>query len=155
MRPFARALHRAGRRDGLSVLTLHYRYRGWNGEEMSPVADAQWALAEVRARYGAVPVVLVGHSMGGRTVLRVAGDESVRGVAALAPWLFDTEPVDQLSGRDVLIVHGSRDRVTSPRASQRYADRARATAARVDYVPLRGESHAMLLRARTWHRLAT
>jgi predicted esterase len=155
MRPVAQALHRAGRGIGLSVWRLRYRYRGWNGEEMSPVADALWALREVRARHGRVPVVLVGHSMGGRTSLRVGGDQSVRGIVALAPWLPDGEPVEQLAEREVLIAHGNLDRVTSPRASQRYAERARAVAARVDYVTVRGDGHAMLARARVWHRLAT
>ena len=151
--PIARLLHRAGRADGLTVLLLRYRYRGWNGEEMSPVPDAQWALRHVHERYDAVPVVMVGHSMGGRTALRVAGDESVRGVVALAPWLFDSEPVEQLSGREVLIAHGNLDRITSPSASMRYADRARGVAKRVDYVAVRGDTHAMMLRAPTWHRL--
>jgi pimeloyl-ACP methyl ester carboxylesterase len=155
MRPFARSLHRAGRDAGLTVMLLRYRYRGWNGVEMSPVADAHWALDNARARYGDVPVVLVGHSMGGRTALRVAGDDSVHGVAALAPWLPDGEPVDQLAGRDVLIAHGVLDRVTSPRASRRYADHARGVVSRVDYVAVRGDGHAMLLRASVWHRLST
>lgn len=155
MRPFAHALHRAGRDTGLAVMLLRYRYRGWNGDEMSPVADARWALDEASSRHGDVPVVLVGHSMGGRTALRVAGHDSVRGVAALAPWLPDREPVDQLAGRDVLIAHGTLDRVTSPRASRRFAERARDVAARVDYVAVRSDAHAMLLRAPLWHRLAT
>ena len=155
MRPIARSLHRAGRHVGLSVILLRYRYRGWNGEEMSPVADACWALDEARARHGNVPVVLVGHSMGGRTALRVAGHDSVRGVAALAPWLPDGEPVDQLADRQVLIAHGALDRVTSPRASRRFAERARGIASHVDYVAVPGDAHAMLLRAPRWHRLAT
>ena len=155
MWPIARALRRAGRSDGLAVWLLRYRYRGWNGDEMSPLADARWALDEVRRQHGAVPIALAGHSMGGRTALRVAGDEQVRGVVALAPWLFDTEPVDQLAGRSVLIVHGTRDRVTSPDASRRYTERARAFTADVEYVSLRGESHGMLLRPRTWNRLTT
>jgi pimeloyl-ACP methyl ester carboxylesterase len=154
MRPFARSLHAAGRRDGLAVWLVRYRYRGWNGPEMSPVRDARWALAEVRHRHGDVPVVLVGHSMGGRTALRVAGDPAVRGVAALAPWLPDTEPVDQLAGRPVLIAHGDRDRVTSPAASRRYADRA-ARVTDVHYRSVRGDSHGMLLRWPTWHRMVT
>jgi dienelactone hydrolase len=155
MRPIARALHRAGRSRGLAVALLRYRYRGWNGSEMSPVADALWALHDVRDRYGTVPVVLVGHSMGGRTAMRVAGDDSVRGVVALAPWLPDGEPVDQLAGREVLIAHGNLDRVTSPAASRRFAERAESVARRVDYVTVRGDAHAMLLRPGTWHRLAT
>ena len=43
---------------------LRYRHRGWNGGT-GPVADARWALAEVRRELGEVPVVLLGHSMGG------------------------------------------------------------------------------------------
>ena len=153
MRPFSRTLHRSGRDLGLTVMQLRYRYRGWNGDEMSPVADGMWALDHARAEYGDVPVALVGHSMGGRTVLRIAGDASVRGVTALAPWLPDGEPVDQLAGRKVLIAHGNLDRVTSPRGSWRYAERARAVADNVDYVTVRGDSHAMVLRAALWHRL--
>ena len=155
MWPIARAVHRAGQNDGVAVWLVRYRYRGWNGEEMSPVPDVRWALDEVRRRYGEVPVVLAGHSMGGRTALRVAGDESVRGVVALAPWLPDGEPVDQLAGRRVLIAHGTRDRVTSPRASRRYYDRACAVTQDIEYVAIPGEAHAMLLRAGTWNRLTT
>jgi dienelactone hydrolase len=154
MRPFARGLHRRGRSAGVAVWLLRYRYRGWNGSEMSPVPDAHWALAEVRSRHGDVPVVLVGHSMGGRTALRVAGDPAVEGVVALAPWLLDTEPTEQLADRQVLIAHGDRDRVTSPELSRRYAERA-ATVTGVRHVTVRGDAHAMLLRWPTWHRLAT
>jgi pimeloyl-ACP methyl ester carboxylesterase len=154
MWPFARRLHRRGRSAGVAVWLLRYRYRGWNGPEMSPVRDARWALAEVRSRHGDVPVVLVGHSMGGRTALRVAGDPAVKGVAALAPWLLDTEPVDQLAARRVLVAHGDRDRVTSPAASRRYAERA-ARVTGVRHVTVRGDAHAMLLRWPTSHRLTT
>jgi pimeloyl-ACP methyl ester carboxylesterase len=152
MRPIARLLHRRGRKAGVAVWLVRYRFRGWNGEAMSPVPDAQWALDEVRRRHGDVPVVLVGHSMGGRTALRVAGGSNVRAVVALAPWLMDTEPVEQLAGRDVLIAHGDLDKVTSPRASRRYADRA-AAVTRVVYVTVRRDLHGMVLRWRTWHRL--
>lgn len=155
MRPIARSIHRAGRRHGIAVMQLRYRVRGWNGTEMSPVADARWALQQIQTRYGDVPIVLVGHSMGGRTALRVADDVSVTGVVALAPWLPDGEPVEQLVGREVLIAHGNLDRVTSPHASRQFAERARSVAKQVDYVTVRGDAHAMLLRAPTWHRLAT
>jgi predicted esterase len=154
MRSFAISLHRAGRALGLAAWTLHYRYRGWNGEQASPLADIGWALDQVRERHGEVPVVLLGHSMGGRAALRMAGDRSVRAVAAFAPWLPKGEPEEQLAGRRLLIAHGSLDRVTSPRASHAYADRARAAGVDVTWRLVRGDTHAMLIRFRTWQRLA-
>jgi pimeloyl-ACP methyl ester carboxylesterase len=155
MIPVARALARAGRRRGLAVWLVRYRVRGWNGEQMSPVYDTQWALEEVRRRHGDVPVVLVGHSMGGRTAIRAAGDPAIRAVVGLAPWLPDDEPVEQLRDRALLIAHGNTDVVTSPRASRRYARRAEAVATRVGFVTVKGDMHGMLFRWRTWHRLTT
>jgi predicted esterase len=155
MRPFASMLHRRGRAHGLAVWTVRYRYRGWNGDQRSPVADAQWALDEVRRRHGDVPVAVIGHSMGGRTALAVGGDPSVRGVCALAPWTESKDPVEHLAGATVLIAHGSLDMVTSPRASRQYAERVAQVAARVGYIVVRGDMHAMLVRWRTWHRIAT
>jgi predicted esterase len=154
MRPFAIGLHRACRHLGLAAWMVHYRYRGWNGEQASPLPDIGWALDRVRERHGDVPVVLLGHSMGGRAALRMAGDRSVRAVAAFAPWLPGGEPDEQLAGRRILIAHGSLDRVTSPLASHRYADRARAAGDDVTWRPVRGDTHAMLIRFRTWQRLA-
>ena len=154
MRPFARVLHSQGRHDGLDVWTLRYRYRGWNGHDTSPVSDAEWALSEVRRRHARVPVVVVGHSMGGRTALWVAGDSSVRGVCALAPWTEAGDPVEQLAGRGVLIAHGSTDLMTSARASHRYDERAATGNSAVGRLLVVGDTHAMLFGWRTWHRLA-
>jgi len=154
MRPFATALHRRGRSKGVAVWTVRYRYRGWNGDQRSPVADVEWALDEVRRRHGDVPVALVGHSMGGRTAFAVAADPSVRGVCALAPWTERDDPVAQLAGVTILIAHGSLDKVTSPRWSRRYARRAAEVGARVGYVVVHGDLHGMVFRWRTWHRLA-
>ena len=39
---------------------------GWNGPEASPVRDVNELLNELAGRFGRIPVVLVGHSMGGR-----------------------------------------------------------------------------------------
>ncbi|WP_245679143.1 alpha/beta hydrolase [Actinomadura hibisca] len=155
MVPFALSLARAGRRHGLAVWTLGYRYRGWNDQEASPVPDALWALERLHQACPGVPVVLVGHSMGARTALRVAGDRQVRGVAALAPWVPRGEPVGQLAGRRVLIMHGTDDRTTPPRASRAYAERARPVAAEVTYLDVPGEGHAMLRRPGLWHRRVT
>jgi pimeloyl-ACP methyl ester carboxylesterase len=150
MQPFVRHLAALG--DDLAVGQVRYRYRGWNAAA-DPVADVELALADVAARYGPVPVVLVGHSMGGRAALRVAGHPTVTGVVALAPWLPGTEPVEQLAGRDLVVLHGTRDLTTSPRASARYVARAAPVARRVVCRQVPWSGHGMLLRAGTWHRL--
>jgi predicted esterase len=154
MRPFAALLHRRGRAHGLAVWTVRYRYRGWNGEQRSPVADAQWALDEVRRRHGDLPVVLLGHSMGGRVAFAIGGDRSIRGICALAPWTESGDPIAQLAGSTVLIAHGNLDMVTSPRASREFAARIAQLGARVGYIAVVGDLHAMLFRWRRWHRLA-
>jgi pimeloyl-ACP methyl ester carboxylesterase len=155
MRPFADSLHRSGSVHGLAVWTVRYRFRGWNRAESSPVADTEWALHEVRHRHGDVPVVLVGHSMGGRTALRAAGDRSVRGVCALAPWTESADPVDQLTGRSVLIAHGTWDMVTSSAGSLRYAERAAAVTSPVGRFVVAADTHAMVFRWRRWHAIST
>jgi dienelactone hydrolase len=155
MRPFASSLRRAGRSRGLAVWTVQYRYRGWNGADRSPVVDTQWALDEVRRRHGDVPVVLVGHSMGGRTALQAAGDVSVRGVCALAPWVERGDPVEQTAGRALLVAHGTWDTVTSASASRRYAEQAAAVTSPVGRLVVEGDLHAMVFRWRRWHRIAT
>ncbi|OLF19465.1 alpha/beta fold hydrolase [Actinophytocola xanthii] len=153
MLPFALDLARAGRRGGLAVGLLRYRHRGWNSPELDPVVDARWALQQLRHRHPGAPVVLVGHSMGGRVALHVAGDEAVTGVCALAPWTPAGDPVEQLAGRTVLIAHGDRDTVTDPRLSHAYALRARRVSEAVCRFDVRGESHALLRRAGEWRLL--
>jgi pimeloyl-ACP methyl ester carboxylesterase len=149
MVPFARDLARHGRRHGLLVAQLSYRYRGWNAGD--PVADTRWALDRLRALD--VPVVLVGHSMGGRAALHAADDPSVLGVCALAPWTEPGEPVRQLAGKSLLIAHGDRERWTDPRLSYDYAVRAKAVTDDVCRFDVLGDGHAMLRRAREWTRL--
>jgi len=153
MRPIAATLRARGHRHGLVVERVRYRYRGWNGAEASPVVDARAALAGARARHGDVPVVLVGHSMGARTALRLADDDGVTTVVGLAPWTPRGETVDHLRGRRLLLVQGDGDTVTPPDNSLDYARRAAAAGAEVARVVVRGDGHAMLRRWTTWHRL--
>jgi alpha-beta hydrolase superfamily lysophospholipase len=155
LRPFARALARRLRGDGVAVWTLRYRMRGWNGAEAAPVVEARWALDEIRARHGKVPVVLVGHSMGGRTALRVADDPAVVGIVGLAPWLPPGEPRVPLGGRRLLVLHGTLDRWTDPRASRSYVEAARAEGVAADWVPLDGHGHFMLRSPGRWKRLTS
>ncbi|WP_370420994.1 alpha/beta hydrolase [Streptomyces sp. QH1-20] len=130
-RPLARRLTRAGETEGLVTHVVRYRYRGWNGAAAHPVRDAEWAADEVVRRYGDVPVVLIGTGMGARAALCAAGHTAVTSVLALSPWLpepeavIDPDPVRQLSGRTVLLVHGTDDQRTDPDLSYRLAERAK------------------------------
>ena len=131
VRALGRRLTRAGRQEGLATHVVHYRYRGWNGSEAHLARDASWAADEAVRRYGDVPVCLAGLGMGGRAALRAGGHEAVNSVLAMAPWLPEEdvaaspEPVKQLAGRRVLIVHGTNDEVCDPELSFRLAARAK------------------------------
>lgn len=146
--------------DRVRVALLRYRYRGWKGhgddaepQLPDPVRDARWALDRVADRFGdQVPVVLAGHSLGGRVAVRVADHPTVRAVVALAPWLPPGEPTAPLAGRTLLVVHGDQDRVTGPKASAAFARQA-APLTTATYVRLlEGCGHAMLRDAGVWHR---
>ncbi|WP_031477755.1 alpha/beta hydrolase [Streptomyces bicolor] len=131
VRTLGRRLVRAGRGEGLAAHVVHYRFRGWNGSAANQVSDALWAADEVVRRYGDVPVCLAGVDMGGRAALHAAGHDAVNSVLAVAPWLPEEdvaaspEPVKQLGGRRVLIVHGTNDERTDPELSFRLAARAK------------------------------
>src|SRR5580692_10501113 len=93
MIPLALAIRHGLRGSGIAVFRPRYRVRCWNGELAPPVQDLRAAIDETVARFGAVPVVLIGHSMGARAAFRVVGHPSVTAVAGLAPWLPPAEPV--------------------------------------------------------------
>ncbi|SOD74053.1 alpha/beta hydrolase family protein [Jatrophihabitans sp. GAS493] len=155
MRPFVGSLRRAGGAEGLVVASLRFAQRGWNGDANSPVPDARWALAQLRDQFGAVPFGLVGHSMGGRTALAAADEPQVRSVVALAPWIERIDRIKPLTDRDLLVLHGDRDRLTSPAASKTFVEAAAGLARLASYVEVSGDSHAMLKRAGVWHELST
>ncbi|MEU7551261.1 alpha/beta hydrolase [Streptomyces sp. NPDC044571] len=125
LRGLARALARAGRAQGLVTHSVLH------GRGADRVEDARWAADEVVRRYGDVPVCLAGYDAGGRAALRAAGHDAVNSVLALAPSLDGApgdgspEPVKQLSGRQVLIVHGTNDAHSDPEASFRLAAQAK------------------------------
>ncbi|CCQ17023.1 putative uncharacterized protein [Rhodococcus sp. AW25M09] len=80
MWPFTWMLRRAGRERGIAVHQLQYRFRGWNAPERTPVEDARWALSRIHTEHPDVHVVVVGHSMGGRTAAALIEDPSIPGV---------------------------------------------------------------------------
>jgi dienelactone hydrolase len=149
MIPTARAVARAARR--LSVHRLLNTYRGWDATH-TPLQDTEWALERLRTRHPGVPVGLVGHSLGGRTALLAAAAPGVRSVVALNPWVYPTDDAD-LTGRRVLVVHGTEDRVASiEKARAVVRNLARRTS--VDFVEVAGGKHAMLAHGREFDRRA-
>ena len=151
MRPFVRAVG-AATADDILLGEVRYRLRGWNGHDADPVQDTRRALSELVHGFGDIPTVLVGHSMGGRAALRAAALPQVRGVVALAPWCPDGEPVAHLRGKNLVVLHGDRDRVTDPCASTSFARLARAAGARAQVLVMSGGDHAMLRHSGHWHR---
>lgn len=141
---------------GCALGLLRFRVKGWNGRlgEPSPVADARWALAEIRRSDPRVPVVLLGHSMGARAAVHVADDDLVVGVVGLAPWWPGDEPVGALAGRHVVAVHGRRDRITSASQTRAFLARAEPVAASTEFVDMGLVGHYMLSHVRAWNRAA-
>ncbi|MEW2223342.1 alpha/beta hydrolase [Streptomyces sp. NPDC006990] len=132
-------------------------------------ADAEDAVAEVVRRYGDIPVCLVGTDVGALAALRAAGHEAVASAVALGPLLRadpdehrsgsgpaegggpaegsgggdGEEPVQQLRGRDVLIVHGTNDTRCDPELSFRLAERAKKLNARVCRFEVHTDGHGL------------
>ncbi|MFD0371893.1 alpha/beta hydrolase [Streptomyces sp. NPDC127114] len=158
--PLGRRLVRAGRADGLVSHVVRYRGRGWNGTDAQLAADARWAVSEAVRRYGDVPVCLVGRGMGARAALAAGGHTAVTAVLALAPWLpeddraAEPEPVRQLVGRRVLIVHGTNDARTDPELSYRFAERAKKSNRDTCRFEVHADGHALRQYREEVHALA-
>jgi len=151
-RALARHLAPALVADDVGVMVLRYRLKGWNAGDAdlpSPVPDARWALDQIATAHD-VPVALVGHSMGARTGVAVADHPAVRGVVALAPWLPASDPVTPLAGKVLRAAHGRLDRITSPRATRAYVERA-AAVADAEFTDMGPVGHYMLRRVPLWN----
>ncbi|GAB4081287.1 alpha/beta hydrolase [Modestobacter muralis] len=151
MRAIENHVHATTAERGIATALLRYRVAGWNGEAADAHADVRWAIGQLRAQHGTdVPIVLVGHSMGGRAALRAGGEPSVTAVCALAPWTPPGEPVMHLRDQTVAILHGRGDRWVPARLSAEFAVRARRAGARVARFTVVG-GHGMVRRSGAWH----
>lgn len=152
MIPIARRLAKADHRR-LAVYRLLNSTRGWDTKQ-TPVDDVHWAIDQLRDGFGSgLPVGLVGHSLGGRAAILAGDHAEVRSVVALNPWVYPADGQTDLSGRRVLIVHGSDDRIASLANAKAAADRL-SRKAEVSFVRVEGGKHAMLARHRDFDRLA-
>jgi alpha-beta hydrolase superfamily lysophospholipase len=148
------AIRRAAARHDVAVVLLRYQVRGWNAapsREPDPVRDARWALVQLRREHPGAPVVLIGHSMGGRTANYVADESEVVGVVALAPWL---PPGERVQLTRLLVLHGTADTWTSPQASRAHVERARARGAQAAWLPVPGGDHFLAASMSRWHGFA-
>ncbi len=135
------------------VALLGFHLSGWNDDGADVLADTRWALERLRGRFPGRPIVLVGHSLGGRVVMQVGGDPDVVGVIGLAPWAPDGDPVEQLAGQSVVVLHGDHDREVSEPSERAFLAAAERAGARVSKHVLPGLGHTMVKRFRVWDRL--
>ena len=149
----ARVARESGGR--LAVFRLLNTHRGWDSQH-TPVQDVQWALEQMRQRFGdQLPIALIGHSLGGRAALLSAGAEGVRSVVALAPWVYPNDATGlDATGRRILFVHGARDRVAKASSSAAVAATMSRTA-EVGFVTITDGKHAMLRHGSEFERLAS
>lgn len=131
---------------------VRYRVKSWRRLDLC-AEDGLAAIAALQPRRA----LMLGFSMGGSVSVRLAGQPSVTGVVALAPWLPDQLDLSPLDGRRLAIVHGSLDGplpgipgVTAA-SSLRAFERARARGIDATYVTITRGLHGTAIRA-PWGR---
>jgi pimeloyl-ACP methyl ester carboxylesterase len=137
----------------VKVRRVQYRLRGWNPRTLDALRDARAALEEMHDVVGDGPVVLVGHSMGGRVAAHLAAEGRVAAVAALAPWWPQNDGDLIPPPVKLLTMHGSADTWTDPAASRRQTHRAASRGVDAQWVEFLGAGHFLLRNYSQWHRL--
>lgn len=133
-------------RPDAAVGLLRYRVSGWNGALADPACDVKNLLDSAPERFERI--VLIGHSMGGRAVLRASSHPRVAGVLALAPWVPDDEPAREPCEVPVVIATGTDDEVTPVAAARRFVARSRIGGCRLGYFEIPGAGHRLLAHAK-------
>lgn len=143
-----------------AVYRLRFSVRGWNGDGADVLRDARWALDQIAAQHPGLPIVVVGHSLGGRVAMHLAGmrvgqDRSSRvvGAVGLAPWVGPGDPVSLLDGIPLFVIQGTKDRIVPERSTRPWLAAAVAAGAQVESTIIDGAGHAMLRYFRRWHQL--
>ncbi len=102
--------------QGISVLRVSYR----TPNDFNRCVHDALAVADIAARQGATRFVTVGHSFGGAVAVQLgmAMGDFTRGVVTLATQSAGCEDADGLAGTPMLLVHGDRDEILPPFASE-------------------------------------
>lgn len=137
----------------VEVRRVRYRLRGWNAASLDALKDARAALDALASSVGDGPIVVVGHSMGGRVAAHLAAGGRVAAVVALAPW-WPNDDADLIPTTcRLLTMHGTADTWTSPGASQQQTARAVARGVDARWVEFPGAGHFLIRDYARWHRL--
>ncbi|WP_020109547.1 alpha/beta fold hydrolase [Nocardia sp. 348MFTsu5.1] len=139
---------------GVVVRQAQYRVYGWNGEQNSPMPCAQAALTELLEAHPDVPVIVIGHSMGGRVAAQLAADKRVAGVLALAPWWQHADWRHINDDARVLALHGTADTRTYARRTAKGIRELRERGVDAEFVAIEGGGHALLDHLWTWQSTA-
>lgn len=129
-----------------AVGLLRYRLSGWNGERADPAIDLVEVVRSSRDQFRRI--LLIGHSMGARAVLRGAQELGVVGVLALSPWVPRDEPALSPSAAPTVLVTGSKDSKTPRLEARRYVERSRRSGTAIGYFEIEGAGHSFLTRAK-------
>ena len=115
------------------------------------MVDAENALEQVSARYPGVPV---GPSATRWGAASRSGWPATPASARSSrwPWVERTDVAHGHPGLRALVMHGTRDRITSPRNARAMAEAMGALGADVTWRPVEEEAHSMLRQAGLWHR---
>lgn len=153
MYPFTWSI-RARFGPAVRVHQVRYGVYGWNDDQASPMPHAWDALEILTAAHPGVPVVLIGHSMGGRVGAHLAADERVVGLLALAPWWQHADWRFIRDGVRVVAIHGTADTRTYPSRTEKGVREMAAKGMDATFVPVADGDHAMLDHIRLWQRAA-
>lgn len=130
---------------GAVIGLLRYRVRGWNGSAADLARDVQQVIDAASEQFERI--LLIGHSMGGRAVLRASCHPRVHGVLALAPWLPAGEPVLEPCEATVVIATGTNDETTPVVAARDFVERSRKAGSQCAYFEIPGAGHRLLTHA--------